>query len=246
MASVNKVILIGNLGQGPGDPVHPARRAHRQLLPRHERELDGQERPEAGAHRVAPGRGLRQDRPGRPRLLLQGQAGLHRGQHPVRRVDRQGRQQAQHDQDPRERAAARGSCSSAAAARAAAGALGRRRRRPRAAPEGGPRRTAATTSRPPTTTFRSRHRVFTRTAHHPREGSLPWPCGGRTSSPSLAPPGHLPSLIAWSALPARASHRHARASPDSSPDAVERTMVRMAPCSRSSGSCLRTATSRRT
>ena len=80
MASVNKVILIGNLGRDPeirytqgGEPIANFSLATNETL-------DRQERPEAGAHGVAPRRGVRQDRAGRARLPHQGPAGLPRGQ----------------------------------------------------------------------------------------------------------------------------------------------------------------------
>ena len=182
MASVNKVILIGNLGRDPeirytqsGEPIANFTLATNESL-------DRQERPEAGTHRVAPGRGLRQDRPDRARLPQQGPAGLHRGQHPLRRVHRQGREQEEHHPHPRQRT------------QLAPGAPGRpwRRRwrtawrwRQAAAPAvarvaARPRRLAraATTSRPPTKTCPSRlllgpvHRTSARasTAHGASRG----------------------------------------------------------------------------
>ena len=61
MASVNKVILIGNLGADPETRYLPERRRGHQYQHRHDRQLEGQERREAGAHRMAPHRLLRQD-----------------------------------------------------------------------------------------------------------------------------------------------------------------------------------------
>ena len=117
MASVNKVILIGNLGKDPeirytqsGEPIANFSLATSESW-------KDKERQQAGAHGVAPGRGLRQDRPGRARLPDEGPAGLPRGQHPLRGVDRQGRQQAQHHRASASAARGRASCCSAAAAR---------------------------------------------------------------------------------------------------------------------------------
>ena len=90
-------------GPGPGDPLHPGRRAHRQLL--------AWPPTSAGRTRAARSRSARSGTGSRssarpPRSCAttqQGPAGLRRGQHPLRRVDGQGRQQAQHDQDPHQR-----------------------------------------------------------------------------------------------------------------------------------------------
>ena len=43
--SVNKVILVGNLGQGPGGAQHPGRAEDREAHAGHQRELERQARP---------------------------------------------------------------------------------------------------------------------------------------------------------------------------------------------------------
>jgi hypothetical protein len=53
MASVNKVILIGNLGKDPETRYLPSGDAVANFQYRHHREVQGQERRAAGAHRVA-------------------------------------------------------------------------------------------------------------------------------------------------------------------------------------------------
>ena len=50
---INKVILIGNLGQRPRDPLPAQRGSRRERHHRHQRELEGQAAARTGAHRVA-------------------------------------------------------------------------------------------------------------------------------------------------------------------------------------------------
>jgi uncharacterized membrane protein YgcG len=67
MAGVNKVILVGNLGDGPGGPLAQQRRRGGQHARRHVSEsMEGQGRQPPGADRVAQRRDLqRESRPGR-------------------------------------------------------------------------------------------------------------------------------------------------------------------------------------
>ena len=58
MSGVNKVILIGNLGANPELRYTHGPAGGRQPPPGHHREVDRQERPEAGSHRVASGFGV--------------------------------------------------------------------------------------------------------------------------------------------------------------------------------------------
>ena len=95
MASVNKVILIGNLGRDPeirytqgGEPIANFSLATNENWT----DKSGQKQERTEWHRVEVfGKTAQVVRD----YCQQGPAGLHRGQHPLRRVDRQGRQQAQ-------------------------------------------------------------------------------------------------------------------------------------------------------
>ena len=53
MGSVNKVILVGNLGRDAELRYTPSGAAGRQIQPRHDRGLERQGRPASGTHRVA-------------------------------------------------------------------------------------------------------------------------------------------------------------------------------------------------
>ena len=103
MASVNKVILIGNVGKDPeirymqsGEPIANFSLATNEVW----NDKSGQKQERTEWHRVEVfGKTAQVVRD----YVTKGKSGLHRGQHPLRGVDRQGRQQAQHHQDPRER-----------------------------------------------------------------------------------------------------------------------------------------------
>ena len=56
--SVNKVLLIGNLGQGSRGPLHGQRAGGCAVPARDQRDLERQQRTAPGAHRVAPRRGV--------------------------------------------------------------------------------------------------------------------------------------------------------------------------------------------
>ena len=97
------MILIGNLGKDPeirytqsGEPIANFSLATNESW----NDKDGQKQERTEWHRVEVfGKTAQVVRD----YLTQGPAGLHRGQHPLRGVDRQGRQQAQHHHDPRQR-----------------------------------------------------------------------------------------------------------------------------------------------
>ena len=79
MAGVNKVILVGNLGEDPEVALAQQRRRSRQPARRHVGELEGPRRQPPGADRVAHGRHLqREPRPRRQELFAQGLEGLPR------------------------------------------------------------------------------------------------------------------------------------------------------------------------
>ena len=96
MASVNKVILIGNVGKDPeirymqsGEPIANFTLATNEVW----NDKSGQKQERTEWHRVEVfGKTAQVVRD----YVTKGKPGLHRGQHPLRRVDRQGRQQAQH------------------------------------------------------------------------------------------------------------------------------------------------------
>ena len=104
MASVNKVILIGNVGRDPeirytqaGEPIANFTLATNEVW----NDKSGQKQERTEWHRVEVfGKTAQVVRD----YVHQGPTGLHRGQHPLRGVDGQGRQQAQHHPHPRQRA----------------------------------------------------------------------------------------------------------------------------------------------
>ena len=79
--SVNKVILVGNLGKRSGNPAHPGRPADRQSAHRHVGNLARQEHRRAqGKDRVASRRDLQRAAvQGRRAVPEEGRQGLHRG-----------------------------------------------------------------------------------------------------------------------------------------------------------------------
>ena len=191
MASVNKVILIGNLGKDPGDALPAERRRGDEHQRRHDRHLEGQERREAGAHRVASRRVLRQDRRDRGRVPEERLAGLRRRPYPHAQVAGQGRPGPLFDRDRRRPHAAprraRRRRAEPMAREPATAAHGRRRRRRR------PRRAKAARSTSWTTTFRSSALALAAVTNRgePRfrlPDALPCACGERTEGNLGFPP----------------------------------------------------------
>jgi single-strand DNA-binding protein len=155
MASVNKVIIVGNVGRDPGDPLHQGGDPIANFSIATKRSLDRQERPEAGAHRVAQHRGVRQDRPGGEGVGHQGPPGVRRGHAPDERVQGQGRQP---EEERRVRVSGPNSRLVLLGGRGEGGSGGGGGSTAAAAEEAPPPAAARhlpTTSRRPTTTFRS-------------------------------------------------------------------------------------------
>ena len=170
MGSVNKVILVGNLGRDAELQFTRRRSGGRDPQPGHDGGLERQGRPEAGKNRVAPHRPLGQDRGVAVRVSHQGQADLRRGPAADAPVGRQGRQEALHDRDPRR---------SGRAARRRRWRRRARRRMERAAGD-----SVALRGRPTTvveahrrrySVLRLRHRRFGLTDHSRRIGRSPEP-----------------------------------------------------------------------
>ena len=126
MAGVNKVILVGNLGDDPESALAQQWRRGGEPARRHVGELEGQGRQPPGADRMAPGRHLqRESRPGRQILSAQGLEGLSRGPDPDPQMA--GPVRARTNIRPKwccSASAASWSCSTAAAAAAAAADFG--------------------------------------------------------------------------------------------------------------------------
>ena len=101
MASVNKVILIGNLGRDPETRYMPDGGAVTNVSIATTDILEGQERREAGEDGMAPRRLLRQARRDRRRVPQEGQPGLRRGAPADAQVAGQGRPGQVHDRDRR-------------------------------------------------------------------------------------------------------------------------------------------------
>ena len=101
MASVNKVILLGNLGRDPETRYTTGGDAVTNLHIATIRAVEGQERREAGAHRVAPRRAVRPPGRDRRRVPEEGPLGLHRGPAADAQVHRQGRRREVLDRDRR-------------------------------------------------------------------------------------------------------------------------------------------------
>ena len=101
MGSVNKVILVGNLGRDAELRYTPGGAAGRDAQPRDDRSLERQGRAEAGEDGVAPRRAVGQVGRVAQRVPGEGQADLRRGTAADPPVGRQGRQQALHHRDPR-------------------------------------------------------------------------------------------------------------------------------------------------
>ena len=132
MASVNKVILIGNLGKDPEIRTTPQGTTPRALLARDDDGLEGRLGRQAGADRVARHRRLGEARADLRRVPAEGQAGLRRGQPADPQLGRPERAEALQDRDQglqrRDARSPRGR-----RARRAGAATSPRRRSPRAA-----------------------------------------------------------------------------------------------------------------
>ena len=70
--SVNKVILLGNVGKDPGDSIHGRRHHGGQPYPGHQRPVPGSAGQLAGPHRVAQPGGLQAHRRNHSRLREEG------------------------------------------------------------------------------------------------------------------------------------------------------------------------------
>ena len=104
MASVNKVIIVGNLGRDPEVRYTPNGSAGLQRRDRHHAQLEEQGlRREGRRDRVAPRRLLRQARRDRRRVPEEGPLGLRRRAPEDAQVEGQGRRREVHHRDHRQR-----------------------------------------------------------------------------------------------------------------------------------------------
>ena len=101
MASVNKVILIGNLGRDPETRYTTGGDAVTNLNIATTEHVEGQERRKAGEDRMAPRRAVRPAGRNRRRIPEEGPPGLHRGPAADAQVHRQGRRREVRDRDRR-------------------------------------------------------------------------------------------------------------------------------------------------
>ena len=147
MASVNKVILVGNLGRDPELRYTKNGQAVANFSHRHQRQLHEQGRSEGRAHRVASHRRMGEDGGAVRPVPREGALGLHRGPAPHARVGRQGRPQAPDHRGARADRAVPGSARSGRTGGAVVAAADRARTSPVPA--------RLRTRRPRTTRFRS-------------------------------------------------------------------------------------------